>query len=325
MNKIQYYQRLAQIFWHYKRKNTRLPYPPVRLWIEPTNHCNLRCVMCPNKDFKKEDKGYMGLDLFKKIIDEAAGSVFDVHLLHRGESLLHPDFFQMVRYAHDKGVITKFHTNGTLLNEDKARRLLDSGLDQFSFSFDGYDKETYEKIRVNANFEKTLGNIIRFLELKRESGRKKPYTILELINFPDSTIKSDKNLKNEFVRRFRDLPLDKLEIKEYHNWAGEVDKSTNTRNYSACTFLWHALIIFWDGSVLPCTQDFFGYYTLGNVGRTSLSDIWNNDKMIRLREKTLARDIDDLDTCSQCDRLWREKFMGIPKEYLWKFILKKMP
>jgi len=47
--------------------------------------------------------------------------------------------------------------------------------------------------------------------------------------------------------------------------------------------------------------------------------------MIRLRKKILAREIDDLETCSGCHRLWREQFLSVPREYLWKFLLKRMP
>ena len=90
------------------------------------------------------------------------------------------------------GIVTRFHTNGTLLDEDKSRRLIDSGLDQFAFSFDGFDAETYEKIRVNAKFEKTVGNIVRFLEIKKEMGAKKPATFIELIHFPDVFKKADR-------------------------------------------------------------------------------------------------------------------------------------
>ena len=141
---------------------------PVRIWVEPTSYCNLKCIMCPNKDLPKEQKGFMEWTLYKKIIDEAAQSIFDIHLLHRGESLLHPDFFKMARYAHEKGLTVKFHTNGTLLNEEKSYQLIKSGIDQFSFSFDGYKKETYEKIRVGADFDKTVQNIIQFLEIKKK-------------------------------------------------------------------------------------------------------------------------------------------------------------
>jgi len=324
MNKRQYLHRLIQAYRSYRTRKTHLDYLPFRLWIEPTDHCNLRCVMCPNKDLPKEKKGYMDLALFQKIIDEAASSVFDVHLLHRGESLLHPRFFDMADYAREKSVRAKLHTNGTVLDEKKARRLLDSGLDQISFSFDGYDKETYERIRIGGDFEKTVQNIVRFLEIKKELRSKKPYTILELINFPDSRIKSDSESQKAFLTRFKALPLDKLVIKEYHNWAGETGKVQKRKQYSPCTFLWNALVIFWDGSVLPCSQDFFGYYILGNVKDTSLSEIWNNDKMTHLRQQHIEGTIDEFETCRECDRVWRDKFLGVPKEYLWKFLFRKM-
>ena len=167
MTRLDYYRRLAKIFAAYKKKKVELDYLPVRLWIEPTSYCNLNCIMCPNKSLPKEKKGFMEFGLFRKIIDEARHFAFDVNLLHRGESLLHPDFFRMVRWAHDAGLFTKFHTNGTLLDEAKSRALLQSGIDQLTFSFDGYDKDTYEAIRVNADFAKTVANIVRFLELKK--------------------------------------------------------------------------------------------------------------------------------------------------------------
>jgi radical SAM protein with 4Fe4S-binding SPASM domain len=325
VNRLRYTKRLLQVYFSYKRKKTRLAYLPVRLWVEATSVCNLRCIMCPNQDLGKEEKGFMGFDLFQKIIDEARFFVFDVNLIHRGEGLLHPDFLKLVRYAHETGLKTKFHTNATLLSEEKSVGLIEAGLDQISFSFDGYDKKTYESIRVNADFEKTTANIVGFLETKRRLKSRRPYAILELINFPELSKPADTSLKKEFLRRFQGLPLNRVEIKEIHNWAGETGEARRAKKYSPCTFLWQALVIFWDGSVLPCTQDFHGYYSLGNVRETSLSQVWNNEKMVRLRTKVLNGDISDLETCSQCDRLWRDQILGVPKEYLWKFLLRRMP
>jgi len=325
MSSLRYYRRLLQVFRSYKGKKTVLPYLPVRLWIETTSICNLRCVMCPNKDLKKEEKGFMDPALFRKIIDEARGFIFDANLIHRGEGLLHPDFPSLAEYAHAAGVYTKFHTNATLLGEDLSRRLILSGLDQISFSFDGFDKETYESIRINADFDKTLRNIVRFLEIKKELGSRKPYTVFEIIHFPDAAKDAGGRRRREFLRNFRGLPLDRLEVKEMHNWAGEIAQSPPRKNYAPCTFLWQALVIFWDGSVLPCTQDFHGYYSLGNVREETLARIWNNERMVKLREKILGRDISDLETCSHCDRLWRGQFLGVPKEYLWKFLFRRMP
>jgi radical SAM protein with 4Fe4S-binding SPASM domain len=325
MNRLAYYRRLGRILRAYKTKKTRLSYLPIRLWIEPTSVCNLACVMCPNKDLPREQRGLMEFELFKKIVDEAKDFAFDVHLLHRGESLAHPDFFKMIRYAHDAGLVTRFHTNGTLLTEEKSRFLLDSGIDQFAFSFDGFTAEDYEKIRVNASFEKTVGNIVRFLELKKEKKAKTPVTFIELIHFPDVFKRTGEAARRAFVDRFKGLPLDKIHIKELHNWAGETGgPDRGKKPYGPCTFLWHALIIFWDGTVVPCTQDFFGYYALGNIRDSSLREIWNNDRMIALRQKLIDRDIAGLETCSQCDRLRRPTFFGIPREYLGRLLAGKM-
>lgn len=327
MSSLRYYRRLLQVYSSYKRGQTVLPYLPVRLWVETTSICNLRCVMCPNKDLKKDEKGFMDPALFRKIIDEARGFVFDANLIHRGEGLLHPDFPSLVEYAHAAGIRTKFHTNATLLDEDMARRLIRAGLGQISFSFDGYDKKTYEAIRINADFEKTLRNIVRFLEIKKELGSRKPYAVFELINFPDLYKDEGGRKRKEFLRNFRALPLDRLEVKEIHNWAGELGQpqSKNKKKYTPCTFLWQALVIFWDGSILPCTQDFHGYYTLGNVREETLAEVWNSEKMVRLRQRVLRREIADLETCSKCDRLWREQILGVPKEYLGRFLLRRMP
>jgi radical SAM protein with 4Fe4S-binding SPASM domain len=288
--------------------------------------------MCPNKELKKEEKGFLDFNLFKKIIDEIKDFAFEVHLLHRGESLLHPDFFEMIKYAHRAKLTTKFHTNGTLLDEEKSYKLIESGLDQFSFSFDGFDKETYEKIRLGGDFQKTVGNIVQFLKIKKKLRSKKPHTIIELIHFPELYFNNIKEQKKRFSDNFKGLPLNKIEFREMHNWAGEVRKNQkskikiqNSKFYSPCTFLWQALIIFWDGSVVPCTQDFHGYYTLGNVKESSIKEIWNNEKIVYLRKKLIAGEINEFLTCSKCDRLWREKIFGVPKEYLWRFLLKRMP
>lgn len=102
MNSLKYWLRLVKLFYHYRKKSTKLPYLPVRLWVELTSYCNYKCVMCPNKDLKKEDKGFMEIELFKKIVDEAQDFIFDINLAHRGESMLHPQLIEAIEYAKKK-------------------------------------------------------------------------------------------------------------------------------------------------------------------------------------------------------------------------------
>lgn len=322
MTSIRYVARLLRLYFHYSRRSSKLPYAPVRLWIELTSLCNYRCIICPNKDMDKEDHGYMDFALYKKIISEAADFAFEVNLAHRGESLLFPQIGEAILYAKSKGLFTRLHTNGSLLSEEMSRKILDSGLDRLSFSFDGFDKDTYERTRVGGHFESTLQNIIRFLEIKKDNKSKTPNTSIEVINFTSGT---DQPTKKEFKAKFINLPLDSFVVKDLHNWAGETAKEHTSQHYSVCTFPWNALVIFWDGHVLPCSQDFFGSYVLGNVKESPLKDIWNNTRMKQLRKKLSKKDIADLKACSQCDRPWRKSFLGVPKEFLWKFIAKKMP
>jgi len=322
MKALSYWARLARLFVNYRRKSAHLPYYPIRLWVELTSICNYQCIMCPNKDLPKENKGFMEMDLYKKILDEAAEFAFDINLAHRGESMLHPQLEQAIRYAKNKGLYTRLHTNGSMLSEQLAHKIIAAELDRISFSFDGYTKEVYEKIRQGGDFDKTLANIIRFLEIKKASGKKKPAVAIEVINFKET---ADEKARRGFQSHFTDLPLDSFVIKELHNWAGEIEKEHDPKHYSICPFPWNAMIINWDGSVSPCTQDFFGYYIAGNVNQSTLKEIWNSEKMIQLRTKLSRRELAGLKTCSDCDRLWRRSFLGVPTENLGKFIFKKMP
>jgi radical SAM protein with 4Fe4S-binding SPASM domain len=325
MKPFDYWHRLIRLYFHYRKKSKSLPYLPIRLWVELTSLCNYRCIMCPNKDLEKNDRGYMDFEIYRKIIDEARRFVFDINLAHRGESLLHPRLIEAIAYAKKSGLYTRLHTNGSLLTEDLSHQIIQAGLDRLSFSFDGYERDTYERIRKGGDFEKTVSNITRFLEIKREVHSKKPVTAIEVIAFDDPDKQVSPEAKERFKNRFQGLLLDSFVLKEMHNWAGQIDKESRGKNYTVCPFPWNALVILWDGIVLPCTQDFFGKFIVGDVRDSSLQEIWNGENMRHIREKLAQKDIAGLETCSVCDRVWREGFLGVPKEYLWKFITKRMP
>lgn len=318
--------RLARTYKHYVAGDESVGAPPLRLWIEPTDVCNLRCVMCPQSEPRGFAKGYMTFDLFTKIVDEARAFVYDVNLHHRGESTIHPRLPDMVRYAKGAGLYTRLHSNATLLDEAKAVALVEAGLDLISFSFDGYDRATYEKIRVKAKFEKTLGNIVRFLEVKRRLRRRAPYVVFETIDFavgPPSP--EHRERERAFRARFDGLPLDRFIVKRPHNWAGtyapgDPRHAGRAHGYSPCTFPWYSLVIFWDGTVSPCPQDWYGELYLGDARRQTLMEIWNGPAMLELRKKMRTRDVGCLSPCSGCDMLWRDTFLGVPTNNLKDFL-----
>jgi radical SAM protein with 4Fe4S-binding SPASM domain len=311
VKKLKVLENLAKAHYAYKKKAKICDYPPTYLWIEPTNICNLRCVMCPQSSPKmgSQKKGMMDLNEFKKIVNEASSFVYEIELFFGGESLLHKDFFSMTKYAKSKGIRVVLHTNATLLDRKKAYQLLNSGVDVVSFSFDGYDKETYEKLRVNANFENTLNNITEFLNQKKVLKMKTPYTILQILESPNVTSldKAEQESKKKKFLSNLNQRFDELFIARMHSWGGKISQIKEENSnliYMPCRFPWFSISIRWDGTVVPCCGDLFNEYTLGNTHDESLINIWNNDKMRLLRDKLANEKYRNIKLCQKCGQLW---------------------
>ena len=81
----------------YSKKKDELVSFPNMIHIEPTNHCNLGCIMCPQPREMQRVKGMMNFDLYKSIIDELKDTPAEFVYLHQfGESLLHKKITDMV-------------------------------------------------------------------------------------------------------------------------------------------------------------------------------------------------------------------------------------
>lgn len=327
MKKIKYLLRLFLIYFTYIFKKQKASYLPIRLWVETSSRCNLNCRLCVNKDMPINMKGDMDFKLYKKIIDEVKDYVFDVNLFHRGEPLIHPQIVEMIKYASKNNIKTRIHTNGVLLTPELSIKLITSGLNLISFSFDGYTRTTYEKNRIGATFENTLSNIINFLKTKKELNSRTPFANLQVMEFDEEISQKQFQIQKEkFIKNFENLPLDKLVIRTPHNWGGLLDiegvgkVDRKKARFMACTFPWYALTIFYDGKVHLCPQDFYGELPVGDVNNDSIKIIFNNEIMQNIRKNFRNKKIENLSPCNNCDRCWRETFMGIPREYLGIFL-----
>lgn len=317
---------LAKVYRAYRARRARGVAKPVRLWIEPTDRCNLHCVMCPTGtgEFFPGGPGFMTFETFAKVIDEAKEFAFDVNLHHRGESLIHKELPRMIRYAADAGLFTNLHTNGTLLDAARSRAILDSGLDFLSVSFDALDPEEYPRVRPGAKFEKTLEAVRTFLRLRAETGAKRPFVAVEAIDFHPGDGRSNEEKRTSLAALFPADPPDRVRVKALHNWAGSAESGSalDTRRFAPCTFLWYSLTVLWDGRVMPCPQDTHGHLALGNVADSSLAAIWDGDALVSLREKMARAEWQDLVPCRTCDRIFRTRRAGLPtegwREFLWE-------
>jgi radical SAM protein with 4Fe4S-binding SPASM domain len=172
-------------------------------------------------------------------------------------------------------------------------------------------------------------NIAAFLERRRQSRRRTPRLAIEVLQNSPVTggpaPRAANALRREFLRRHKKLGLDEVVFKGAHNWAGHLGAARPAPGFSACTFPWNALVVFFNGDVVACAQDFFGRQRLGNAGDAQLLDIWNGMPMQQLRRAHAAGDTAPFPACRECDRVRRRTLAGVPLEFLQRLILRRMP
>ena len=96
--------------------------------IEITNRCPLKCVMCARTTDMTREVGDIDMDLYTRIVDELASISPPNRMRNRllrlhqfGESLVHPEFDQMIRYAANKGFRVALSINPVLLKKPKLK------------------------------------------------------------------------------------------------------------------------------------------------------------------------------------------------------------
>ena len=156
-----------------REASARAARPPVCLYLETTNRCNLLCTTCPRTYAELEPPADMSWELFTRIVDQVPD--LSRAVLHGvGEPMLVKDLPRMVRYLKDRGVYVLFNTNGTVLTEKTGRALIEAGLDELRVSLDAADAKTYRAVRGKNYFDRILKNVRAFRELQEREGHDKP-------------------------------------------------------------------------------------------------------------------------------------------------------
>lgn len=285
------------------------PHFPDRVTVELTNHCNLKCAMCPGV-YMKGSKGFMSMSLFKKIIDEiSTHNNITLVPFFRGESLLHPEFVEMSKYAKMRNISpVQLTTNATLMTEDIAQALIGIELDFISFSVDSVDHDTYNKIRKGADLQDVLKNIEMFCELKEKMGCNKPEIQVSVIK-TESTVDSI----DEFVDFWQDR-VDRVRVYEEHSKDGNYGSlSKNSyinalENRQPCLKPFTDTVIYWDGTVALCNHDWDRRDAIGNVNHNPIKDVWQNDKYKRIRYAHINNNDDLEKLCKRCDH-WKSYYL----------------
>ena len=132
--------------------------PPVCLYLEVTNRCNLLCETCPRTFETLEPPADMSWDLFTRIVEGVPSATRAV--LHGvGEPMLVRELPRMIRYLKDRNIYVLFNTNGTLLNPRRFPELVATGLDELRVSLDAADAVTYEQVRGKDFFHRIVRDV----------------------------------------------------------------------------------------------------------------------------------------------------------------------
>ncbi|MDR1487525.1 MAG: radical SAM protein [Deltaproteobacteria bacterium] len=273
---------------------------PLHLDVDVTTNCQLRCPMCPVGH--KEQKKFKGFGLFMKesLYLEALRQASEFKLPSirfglTGEPLLVADIENWAAEAKKAGVIDiSLITNGQLLDGDKSRKLIKSGLTRIMLSVDAATSETYAKVRPGGDFSLLQENLQALVAKRKELNSHLPLIRL-------SFVVMDVNAKERRLFREKFSPLaDYLSFQRYQDLTAagikgvEIasdDDRVNSQGIDSqglnslginCPDPLTRLAIHADGGLFPCCSDFGRLSPLGYFPQDSLLDVWNSPQALEL-------------------------------------------
>lgn len=272
---------------------------PLNVIVEPGNYCNLNCTTCANNKLTRP-KGQMDIFLYKKIVDEIAkeNPYTRLWLDFYGEPLLQKfKIYYMVDYAKKKGLKNiNINTNGTLLNQEMAEMLLDSGINFISIDCDGFSKEVYENIRVGADRDVVYANIEYVLKRKQERNLKEPIIEVKVMEMQEN-----KEEVEQIIQYWRQRGA-WTTTRRLISWAGlceDIIPEVKTERV-ACGNAVGVLPITWDGKAVNCVMDVDAQFVCGDVNVSTIKEIWTkrNTEMV---SKHMEHRFDELpEICRNC-------------------------
>ncbi len=150
----------------------KLDYPfakPYWIYISVSHKCTYKCQMCGVVNILKDQE--LSTQTVKKTLDEIASWGKDcVILFTGGEVFLRKDFFELIEYSAGKGLKAEAVSNGSLIDEEMAHRIICSGLQNIAVSLDGARQVTHDAIRQKGAYQKALSALRYLVAAKKKAG-----------------------------------------------------------------------------------------------------------------------------------------------------------
>lgn len=305
---------------------TSVSFYPQEIQIEPSAACNLRCRMCTLNKSTNKNK-FLTPNFLSKILKETKAT--SVNLTGMGETLLNPNFEELLKICYKNNVKTSFITNLQLLDSRHLQAIKKYPPNSIGVSMEsGYFKK-YNQIRLGANLKTTIKNLeklntfiyknslktqininIVFLDfnLKKLNHIFKIIDLASQIKIPKITFQNINTLSPYIKNLYKKNIITKKfnEIKKYpHSKDIElIFPSTEISNHK-CYYPWVYPQITASGELLPCCvipqfgnyDDIVKKYSWGNVSTGTFKDSWNSQKAREFRHN-----YENLFPCKYCTK-----------------------
>lgn len=285
---------------------------PLRILIDPCDICNFRCVFCfqCKEDFKGSKMTSEIFDIVVEQLKEFDRPINVVHMYGLGEPLLNEHLPEYIAKLKEKHVAKEVAvtTNGSLLNKELSKKLVNAGLDRLSISLNGIETDHFRKIvGVDVDFERIYEQIQYFYSI-REACHLHVKINGEYFSEED---------KEKFVFLFKDcadsINIDHvvnvwpgLEITEndtqnmYDYWQGDLNQKKAGKKL-VCPLMFYEMLIHSDGSISPCCVDYgFKKQNLGNILQDTIRNIWQGEKLLRMHRQALRGEKIEYKICEGC-------------------------
>ena len=278
---------------------------PKRINIQTQAGCNARCVFCPSHQVSgKIPMGKMDWSLFKKIVDECAMHDMDrINPFSQNEPLIDKEIAQRVAYIKEKcgdRVTSLVISNGSLLTEQLMHSFIDVGLDRIKISLQGLTSDSYEQVMVGLKHAVTYANVERAINILKSRKAKKPKLTVTTV-----TTGVNESEIRKWKRYWRRQGV-KATASPCENRGGNIASSKKLYPYGlvpnlGCKRPHHEAVVVYNGDVLLCCVDWWRTVRLGNLREQTLEDIWNCEKVRKIRLAHAAGDVDALPKiCRDC-------------------------
>lgn len=304
---------------------------PYYIHVDITHRCNLKCLCCrwhsPLFDSMR-DKAIsddLSLEMLRDFCDELATmGTREIYFVGTGEPFLHPDIFELIRTAKEKGFKLTVYTNGLTLDESTIRKLIDLRLDVLRVSLWASSAEKFaEQVRQMTpdKFDNIIDGMARLTQRKKELGASLPLLELcqtitsENLEYLDETVGLAQKTgcgkmcfspivdfeEDELTRFVPDPPDTKKVDRKLRAIKRELDSLSIEHNidimllhYSwdgriqdniPCYPAWYFTYLRTDGKIFACQRNTFATEPLGDLKEQSFREIWNSEKYRAFRKQ----------------------------------------